>query len=310
MLLTYCSLHLHLPLSLAKSIIDVSRVGRKGFGKASAHRPLKNICPSAFVGHGANPLEIYHYIGSWEAYSYREDARDGLHRSYKRWKQKAFTKKGGIDDHMQHWIPDFVKQVGDNASKILFRDQGLPPGYKKNSTLLAGQEREAKLPHLQQPPDNTTDLGADQSTSAPTGEEDPMFEDEIAPANSSSEEDPVFEDEVAPANSSIEEELHEGNTSPQLSFARHLVAASKNDSFSACLLIMDDNFRLSEWYVHVQLVLILLLLNTAYALTFPLLFLFFRSFLSLTSQASLSLLLSPTSVPRRGCGSSLQNFSH
>lgn len=119
----------------SKSIIDVSRVVPKDFGAHNAHRPLKGLCPNPFLGYNRLPLGIYHYLGSWESYSYREDARDGLHRSRDRWMQRATKNSGGVDDHMRHWMTGFVNMVGEDSAKQLFSQQGLPPGVKSNSSL-------------------------------------------------------------------------------------------------------------------------------------------------------------------------------
>ena len=120
-----------------KSILDVSRVGPDDFGGINAHRPLMRICHQkyVFIAFSRVPLGIYHYLGSWEAYSFREDARDGSNRSYEKWKEKALKADGGADDLMRHWIGGFVDMVGEDTAKRLFEGQGLPPGLKHNSTL-------------------------------------------------------------------------------------------------------------------------------------------------------------------------------
>jgi len=121
--------------NLAKSIIDVSRVEPEHFsGTFSAHKPLKSACPSAWVLYKNLPITIFHFLGSWEEYSYREDAREGLHHSYDKWKKFADEKEGGSDDLLRPWISGFVKLVGIQQAAQLLEGSGLPPGYKSNST--------------------------------------------------------------------------------------------------------------------------------------------------------------------------------
>jgi len=117
---------------LGKSIIDVSRVKPEDFkGGATAHKPIK-LCPDAGVKYNALPLGIHHYLGSFEAYSFREDARKGSIRTYDVWKERSTLAAGGADDILRPWIAGFVEWVGEEEARVLLRDAGLPPGYKKS----------------------------------------------------------------------------------------------------------------------------------------------------------------------------------
>jgi len=115
----------------AKAIIDVSKVEEEDFKEgANPHRPLKDVCPKAFYNFDKLPIGVYHYLGSWESFSYRDDARDGHIRSYEKWADLAYKRGGGPDDFLRPWIRGFVDLVGEEAAKHLFRDAGLPREYK------------------------------------------------------------------------------------------------------------------------------------------------------------------------------------
>lgn len=88
------------------------------------------------------PIGIYHYLGSWESYSYRDDARDGYIRSSEKWETLAKLKEGGSDDYVRYWIQGFVKLVGEETAKVLLQDAGLPRNYKKplNTTIKSNLE--------------------------------------------------------------------------------------------------------------------------------------------------------------------------
>ena len=194
------------------------------------------------------PLGIYHYICSWEQYNFRDDSRG---RPSEVWKQKALKKSGGVDDLMRHWISGFVDLVGEEAAKRLLADQGLPPD---NSTLplSTSDEKKPDAPVVaareeaepadedaasaeekeEEAADSDSEKGEKSSTSDDTAENDTAFEDKDEPAEPSTDGD-----EDTPTGSSF------------VSSNSSSVAVSQNndDSFSACLLIMDDNYRLPEW---------------------------------------------------------------
>ena len=65
------------------------------------------------------------YLGSWEQYSFREDARKGTKRNEK-WIRHSLQKGGGVDDEVRGWIAGFVELVGEAAAIDLLRDVGLP----------------------------------------------------------------------------------------------------------------------------------------------------------------------------------------
>jgi hypothetical protein len=66
---------------LSKSILDVSRVNK--FPRIeSLHRPIKTLCTAPWKDEWDSGLRINHYLGSWEAYSFRDDSRRGGERSF------------------------------------------------------------------------------------------------------------------------------------------------------------------------------------------------------------------------------------
>jgi hypothetical protein len=66
---------------LSKSILDVSRVDK--FPRIeSLHRPIKTLCTAPWKDEWDSGLRINHYLGSWEAYSFRDDSRRGGERSF------------------------------------------------------------------------------------------------------------------------------------------------------------------------------------------------------------------------------------
>ncbi|KAG7365486.1 glycosyl transferase family 2 protein [Nitzschia inconspicua] len=114
---------------LSKSILDVSRIDK--FPRIqSLHRPIKEICSAPWKDEWSSGLRINHYLGSWEAYSFRDDSRRGGERSYEGWVFKAMDAEE-TDDNIRPWIRGFVKTHGPDKSKELLQGSGLPPrGYQ------------------------------------------------------------------------------------------------------------------------------------------------------------------------------------
>jgi Glycosyl transferase family 2 len=122
---------------VAKSLVDLARLPRNAVSASqggSAHRPFKSdaICTHAFPPSGVLPLVIHHYLGSWEAFSHRDDVRKGGLRTREKWEERSVLKAGGINDGARPWIRGFVKMVGNDAAVELLKDAGLPPGYRKS----------------------------------------------------------------------------------------------------------------------------------------------------------------------------------
>lgn len=82
---------------LAKTIIDLSRVKTKFLSKrqaASPHRPIIHYCPLTLLKMKIldSPLVVRHYLGTWEQFSYRDDAR----------------KRDGMKSNRVSWLTPFV----------------------------------------------------------------------------------------------------------------------------------------------------------------------------------------------------------
>jgi len=145
-----------------KSLIDVSRVSNGKNGKTNhfrggynAHRPLRATCPSEWVGYQQLPIGIHHYLGSWESYSFREDARQTAETAsiartlstsnatyadqrgpppqhgWDSWRARSLAEQGGPSDVIRPWIAGFVDLVGeDEASKLLEGAGGFGPSQR------------------------------------------------------------------------------------------------------------------------------------------------------------------------------------
>jgi len=113
---------------LSKSILDVSRIDK--FPRIqSLHRPIKEICSAPWKDEWSSGLRINHYLGSWEAYSFRDDSRRGGERSYEGWVFKAMD-ADETDDNIRPWVSGFVETHGTDKAKELLQGSGLPRGYQ------------------------------------------------------------------------------------------------------------------------------------------------------------------------------------
>ena len=112
---------------LSKSILDVSRID--SFPRIqSLHRPIKTLCTAPWKDDWDSGLRINHYLGSWEAYSFRDDSRRGGERSVEGWAFKA-QDADETDDIIRPWIGGFVQAHGAEKAKTLLQGAGLPRGY-------------------------------------------------------------------------------------------------------------------------------------------------------------------------------------
>jgi len=126
----------HSANKLGKSIMDLSRIsfGDIRRGKVNAHLPNLDVCPTRHKSplYKTMPLGIFHYLGGWESYSCRDDARDGVDparrvfsHSFDQWSAHAYARDGGVDDQVRPWIGGFVRLVGgEENAKYLLRGTG------------------------------------------------------------------------------------------------------------------------------------------------------------------------------------------
>jgi len=119
---------------LAKVIIDVSRL-KPYFPLVvnSPHRPVESVCewPPAYRFIKDSPFRINHYLGSWEAYSYREDSRKGAERSREAWELQSNTSNTKRSDDASTWLKGFYKEVGVKKANTVLEGAGIPKSYKR-----------------------------------------------------------------------------------------------------------------------------------------------------------------------------------
>jgi hypothetical protein len=117
---------------IGKSLVDVSKLpALKDMGwldrKRTPFSPHKFIpsCPSVFY-HPNAFIVLNHYLGSWEAYTYRaNDPRKGNIKNRKEWEIYAFQKEGERGDDIRPWITGFVRLFGEQKVKRLLGNTGL-----------------------------------------------------------------------------------------------------------------------------------------------------------------------------------------
>jgi hypothetical protein len=98
------------PSKWGKVLVDVSRLSWDSLGQKpkSSHRPFQE-CPKPFFGFDESILQVNHYLGSWERYSARSDAR----RSRLAFEERAYFSDGvSCDDHLWEWFTRFSDRVG------------------------------------------------------------------------------------------------------------------------------------------------------------------------------------------------------
>jgi Glycosyl transferase family 2 len=107
-----------------KVMVDVSVVNRSNdmFNKPfSIHRPSGKLCPRIdqldFRQLQRYPITVNHYIGSWERYFAKSDAR----RSERAYNAKAHV-AAGHDNWMSPWLAGFVNHVGSERAKVLLQE--------------------------------------------------------------------------------------------------------------------------------------------------------------------------------------------
>jgi hypothetical protein len=116
----------------AKVIIDVSVLKRYfPLEVTSPHRPVHALCgPSALYKDIIDsPFRINHYLGSWEAYSFREDSRKGAERSREGWEFQANHSNEQRSDQAATWLKGFYKDVGFETANRVLDAAGIPKSY-------------------------------------------------------------------------------------------------------------------------------------------------------------------------------------
>lgn len=122
---------------LAKVLVDVSRIPAEDLepGKMrSIHRPFVDLCPDGNIGpeeYVDSILRINHYLGSWEAYSSRQDVR----RSRGEFDRKNAAATGGPSRDILPWLKSFIESVGARKAGLLLEGIGEMNGVVSNGDL-------------------------------------------------------------------------------------------------------------------------------------------------------------------------------
>ena len=111
-----------------KTMVDLSTLTEADIPKRDrvVHRPIYSACPkSTHASYKDSPIGLHHYIGSWERFNARDDARNGVknRRNYETWKSTANRNDGGADDEIRPWFKGFISSVGEENAKLLLEAQ-------------------------------------------------------------------------------------------------------------------------------------------------------------------------------------------
>ena len=127
-----------------KSIINVGLKGPRNFNGAwQPHFLMSELCRgeektrSRRAKHAVTDtnLEILHYLGSWQSYSYRDnDARKGSHiKNRQVWNETSDKTNGEKSSVIHPWLHGFTKLVGgEENAKYLLKDAGYIPSDHTN----------------------------------------------------------------------------------------------------------------------------------------------------------------------------------
>mmetsp|Transcript_9579 Transcript_9579/g.17227 ORF Transcript_9579/g.17227 Transcript_9579/m.17227 type:complete len:432 (-) Transcript_9579:435-1730(-) len=110
-----------------KTIIDVSRISERDLrGEAgSIHSPVRYWCRDKQPPRYATSFfRVNHYLGSFEAYSYRNDARADKRHCKKCYDEKGTEAIKKMDDDIRPWLKAFVNSVGEEKARALLAGAG------------------------------------------------------------------------------------------------------------------------------------------------------------------------------------------
>ena len=137
-----------------KSFIDLSQpnpqlyIRDKWPGEShrwSAHRAMSGLCNKEEDNRlkeiqrivKEERFTIGHYLGSFESYSFRDDARQGGIRTYEIWKERSKQTEGEFSHVVRPWLRGFVELVGGpDVASYLLQDAGkFPDDYNVTSRI-------------------------------------------------------------------------------------------------------------------------------------------------------------------------------
>jgi len=109
-----------------KAIVDVSRLRMDTFGgeAENIHVPLKYYCRVLPPRYSVSFFRVNHYLDSFEAYSYRNDARSSKRQCKECYEQKGKEASVAMDDEIRPWLKSFVESVGPEKAKKLLAGAG------------------------------------------------------------------------------------------------------------------------------------------------------------------------------------------
>lgn len=117
-----------------KNIVDLSSVPKSMLPKTTTHqhRVIKELCGEAghTWTHKNSLLQVYHYMGTYEQFTFRDDARNNLktagrNNRFDRYKGKFIEKA----DDLRPWIQTFVNAVGEKEAARLLEGVGRTEGW-------------------------------------------------------------------------------------------------------------------------------------------------------------------------------------
>jgi hypothetical protein len=97
--------------------------------KYSPHQTLQ-ICPPIFY-HSMAFLNLNHYFGNWESYSYRQnDGRTGGRKTRASWEKQNEQTGGKSGDDTRPWIGGFVRLFGETEAQSLLEGRSATRGCR------------------------------------------------------------------------------------------------------------------------------------------------------------------------------------
>ena len=118
---------------------------KKGRHKWNTHRPMQDLCSHEQKNRlseiqklvNEERFQINHYLGSFESYSFRNDARQGGLRTFDIYQERAHQTKGEFSHVIRPWLTGFIELVGGpDVATYLLQDAGkFPEDYNISSRI-------------------------------------------------------------------------------------------------------------------------------------------------------------------------------
>ena len=185
-------------------------------------------------------LQIHHYLGTLEQFTFREDPRDVVENRPMQWHSRGqFPKPTILDTGMAAWLHGFVKSEGIRTARYLLRNAG-----QVTMGITEEQEKEDDLlTDDNHPINDPVDPATEAMYQTPHNEHPRRQQFKTRPPSHTPRQNnrtvPQVHQDVYNATL-IQEHLDE---------MKRLYEAPV-DPFSACLVIMDDNHWLIEWLAY------------------------------------------------------------